>query len=145
MRRFRYAGDLRGTAAGIRSRRWRPPDPLLIRPGRSWPTLPVASTPRSSRTRTEGAETLILAMGSLSETASLAVDIMREQGKKVGLVKLRLWRPLPVDDLRKAFAGAKDVVVLDRSVSVGAANAPVTSEMAAPSCTTNRKDPISTA
>lgn len=81
--------------------------------------------------KTDGADTLILAMGSLCETASLAVDNMRDQGKKVGLVKLRLWRPLPVNELRKVFAGAKDVVVLDRSVSVGAANAPVTSEMRA--------------
>lgn len=81
--------------------------------------------------KTDGAETLILAMGSLGETASLAVDTMREQGKKVGLVQLRLWRPLPVNDLRKVLAGAKDVVVLDRSVSVGAANAPVTSEIRA--------------
>ncbi len=81
--------------------------------------------------KTEGADTLILGMGSLNDTASLAVDNMRAQGKNVGLVKLRLWRPLPVNELRKAFAGAKDVVVLDRSVSVGAANAPVTSEMRA--------------
>lgn len=79
--------------------------------------------------RTEGAETIILAMGSICETASLAVDQMREQGKKVGLVKLRLWRPLPVDDIKKALSGAKDVLVLDRSVSFGAANSPVTSEI----------------
>ncbi|MCX5872161.1 MAG: pyruvate ferredoxin oxidoreductase [Deltaproteobacteria bacterium] len=79
--------------------------------------------------RTEGAETIILAMGSICETASMAVDQMREQGKKVGLVKLRLWRPLPVDDIKKALSGAKNVLVLDRAVSFGAANAPVTSEI----------------
>jgi pyruvate ferredoxin oxidoreductase alpha subunit len=79
--------------------------------------------------RTEDADTLILAMGSICETASLAVDNMRENGKKVGLVRLRLWRPLPVDELRKALAGAKDVVVLDRAVTPGGSNAPVTSEM----------------
>lgn len=81
--------------------------------------------------KTEEAETLVLAMGSICETASLAVDKMREEGKKVGLVKLRLWRPLPVDDLRKLLAGAKDVVVLDRAVAPGAGNAPVTSEIRA--------------
>jgi pyruvate ferredoxin oxidoreductase alpha subunit len=79
--------------------------------------------------KTDGAETLILAMGSICETASLAVDKMREQGKKVGLVKLRLWRPLPIEDIRKALSGAKDVVVLDRSLSLGGGNAPVTSEI----------------
>ncbi len=81
--------------------------------------------------KTEGADTIVLAMGSICETASLAVDKLREGGKKVGLVKLRLWRPLPVDDLKKALAGFKDVVVLDRALSPGAGNAPVTSEIRA--------------
>lgn len=81
--------------------------------------------------RTEGAETLILTMGSIGETASLAVDNMREQGKKVGLVKMRLWRPLPDTELRKAFEGAKDVVVLDRALSPGGLHAPVAAEMRA--------------
>jgi pyruvate ferredoxin oxidoreductase alpha subunit len=81
--------------------------------------------------RTEDAETLLFGMGTICETASLAVDQMREQGKKVGLVKLRLWRPLPIDELRRVLAPAKDVVVLDRSVSLGAGNAPVTSEIRA--------------
>jgi len=79
--------------------------------------------------RTEEADTLILSMGSICETASVAVDQMREKGKKVGLVKLRLWRPLPVADLRKILSGAKDVIVLDRAVCPGGANAPLTSEI----------------
>ncbi len=81
--------------------------------------------------KTDGADTLIVAMGSVSETASLAVDQMREQGRKVGLIQLRLWRPFPLDEIRKALAPAKDVVVLDRSISTGGANAPVTSELRA--------------
>jgi pyruvate ferredoxin oxidoreductase alpha subunit len=79
--------------------------------------------------RTDDADTLILAMGSLCETASLAVDNMRNAGKKVGLVKLRLWRPFPVDKIRDVLSKAKDVVVLDRSISIGGGNAPVTSEI----------------
>lgn len=81
--------------------------------------------------RAEDAETLILGMGSICETASLAVDKLREQGRKVGLVKLRLWRPLPLAELRKALASAKDVVVLDRALSPGAPNSPVTTEIRA--------------
>jgi pyruvate ferredoxin oxidoreductase alpha subunit len=54
---------------------------------------------------------------------------MRKQGKKVGLVKLRLWRPLPAAELRRILSAATDVVVLDRSVSPGGANAPLTSEI----------------
>ncbi len=79
--------------------------------------------------RTEDAETLIFGMGTICETASLAVDSLRDKGKKVGLVKLRLWRPLPIEDLRRVLGKAKDVVVLDRSLSIGAANAPVTEEL----------------
>ncbi len=81
--------------------------------------------------KTEGADTLIVAMGSICETASLAVDMMREQGKKVGLVKLKLWRPFPLEDVRKALAGASDAVVLDRAISLGGVNCPVTSEIRA--------------
>ena len=81
--------------------------------------------------RTDGAETLLLCMWSLCETASLAVDRMRDAGRKVVLVKLRLWRPFPLAEVRKALSGAKDVVVLDRSITVGGANAPVTSEIRA--------------
>ena len=79
--------------------------------------------------KTEAAETLIVAMGSISETASLAVDRMRDQGKKIGLINLRLWRPFPGDEIKAALKDAKNVVVLDRSVSIGGANAPVTSEI----------------
>ncbi len=81
--------------------------------------------------KTEGAETLILGMGTICQTASLAVDSMREQGKKVGLVRLRLWRPLPAAELRKILGKAKDVVVLDRSLNLGGASAPVSSEIRA--------------
>ncbi|MGC8906759.1 MAG: transketolase C-terminal domain-containing protein [Desulfomonilaceae bacterium] len=81
--------------------------------------------------KTDGADTLIVGMGSLCETASLAVDLLRDQGKKVGLLKIRLWRPLPVQELRRALGRAKEVLVIDRCVAPGAANMPVTSELRA--------------
>jgi pyruvate ferredoxin oxidoreductase alpha subunit len=81
--------------------------------------------------RAEDAETLIVGMGTICETASLAVDQMREAGKKVGLVEIRLWRPLPSDEIKKALTGAKHVIVLDRAITLGGANAPVTSEIRA--------------
>src|SRR5512136_459788 len=46
--------------------------------------------------RAEDAETLLVTLGSLGETASVAVDRMREEGRPVGLAKIRLWRPFPV-------------------------------------------------
>ena len=81
--------------------------------------------------KADDAEILLFGMGSICETASIAVDQMREQGKSVGLVKLRLWRPLPKNELKSILGKAKEVVVLDRSLAPGAANAPVTSEMRA--------------
>ena len=80
--------------------------------------------------KAEDADTLLVTMGSISETASVAVDKMREEGRSVGLVKIRLWRPFPFDDLKKATLHAKQLVVIDRAISVGACG-PVASEVKA--------------
>ena len=80
--------------------------------------------------KTEDADTLLVTMGSCSETASVAVDKMREEGRSVGLVKIRLWRPFPFDDLKRATLQAKRLVVIDRAMSVGACG-PVASELKA--------------
>lgn len=71
------------------------------------------------RYRCDGATTAIVTMGSLCGTVREAVDAMRDAGNAVGLVKLRLFRPLPVAALRAALAGMHDVVVLDRNHSPG--------------------------
>lgn len=81
--------------------------------------------------RTEDAETLLLTMGSYSETAMTAIDMMREKGQKIGLLKLRLWRPFPFDELREAAGNAKTLIVLDRALSVGGPGGPVGSEIRA--------------
>jgi pyruvate ferredoxin oxidoreductase alpha subunit len=81
------------------------------------------------RYRTEGAKVLLLTMGSLSEVAEVAVDEMRDAGQKVGLVKLRMWRPFPFADLREAVAGAKLLIVCDRALSLGGAAGPVLAEV----------------
>jgi len=78
---------------------------------------------------TEGAETLFITMGSLSETVSLAVDDLKAQGKSVGQVRIRLWRPFPVEEFREAIKGAKQLIVLDRSISYGGPGGPVASEI----------------
>lgn len=79
--------------------------------------------------RTEDAEVLLFTMGSLGSTATLAVDQMRDKGKKVGVVKLRLWRPFPFDEIREALSGAEVVAVLDRCLSFGGPCGPVCSEV----------------
>ncbi len=80
--------------------------------------------------RAEGAETLLLTMGSVSETAMEAIDILRDrQQRSVGLIRLRLWRPFPVAELRRAVAGCRRLAVLDRAVSFGATGGPVAEEV----------------
>ena len=78
----------------------------------------------------EDADTLLITMGSYSETASVAVDKMREGGRSVGLVRIRLWRPFPFEAFKKATRHAKQLVVIDRAISVGACG-PVGSEVKA--------------
>jgi pyruvate ferredoxin oxidoreductase alpha subunit len=80
--------------------------------------------------RTEDAETLLVTMGSIGETASVAVDMMRGEGRSVGLVKIRLWRPFPFDTFKRASLNAKQLVVIDRAISVGACG-PVAAELKA--------------
>jgi pyruvate ferredoxin oxidoreductase alpha subunit len=75
--------------------------------------------------RSEDAETIVVSMGSISETAMSAVDEMRERGAKVGLVRLRLWRPFPGEELLAALAKAKNVAVIDRHMVMGAPAGPV--------------------
>ena len=52
---------------------------------------------------------MILTMGSMGETASVAVDELRKTGKNIGLVKLRLWRPFPLEELKAAPEGLQDL------------------------------------
>jgi len=81
--------------------------------------------------KAEDAEILLLTMGSFSQTAELAIDKMRDEGKKVGLVKLRLWRPFPFEELRKVVKNAQLLIVFDRCLSYGGTGGPVCGEVKA--------------
>jgi len=81
--------------------------------------------------RTEGAETILISMGSISETAMTAIDTMRAAGKKVGLVRLRLWRPFPTEELLAALQGVKQVAVLDRALALNGVCGPLCAEVKA--------------
>ncbi len=69
--------------------------------------------------RCEDCETLLMTMGSFSETAMTAIDKMRSEGKKVGLFRIRLWRPFPYEELRQIVKDARTLIVLDRAISFG--------------------------
>lgn len=75
--------------------------------------------------RMEDAEVALVIMGSLAETAMNAVDSLREKGKKVGLIRIRLWRPFPTQDFLRAIGKVKALCVFDRALSFGASGGPV--------------------
>ncbi len=79
--------------------------------------------------RTEGARTLLLTMGSFSETAKIAIDTKKNKGESVGLINLRLWRPFPFEELRQAVKDAETLIVFDRCISFGGPGGPVSSEV----------------
>jgi pyruvate ferredoxin oxidoreductase alpha subunit/phenylglyoxylate dehydrogenase alpha subunit len=69
--------------------------------------------------RMDGAEYAIMTIGSMTGAAKDAVDEARARGDKVGLVKVKTYRPFPTQALVSALAGVKAVGVVDRSVSFG--------------------------
>jgi pyruvate ferredoxin oxidoreductase alpha subunit len=75
------------------------------------------------------AEVLMLTMGSMGETAEVAVNELRAKGVKAGLLKLRLWRPFPFTEIRAAVKNVKKMIVTDRAVSFGGPGGPVFSEI----------------
>lgn len=78
--------------------------------------------------RMEDAEVAILLIGSSSGTAKVAVDHLRSQGKKVGLIKLRVFRPFPMEELADALAYCKVVAVLDKCEGFSACGGPLFAE-----------------
>ena len=77
----------------------------------------------------DDAEYCIVTMGSFGETAMTAVDELRAAGERVGVIKIRLWRPFPFEDFFKAAAGKKTLIVLDRAISFGGPGGPVALEL----------------
>ena len=69
--------------------------------------------------RAEDADYLLVTMGSMTGAGRVAVDRVREKGKKVGLLKVRSLRPFPQDEIVAAVKGRKGIGVVDRNVSFG--------------------------
>jgi len=69
--------------------------------------------------RTGDADVILITLGTVTSSARVVVDEYREQGKKVGLIKLRWFRPFPIEALKKATRNARAIGVYDRSVSFG--------------------------
>jgi pyruvate/2-oxoacid:ferredoxin oxidoreductase alpha subunit len=81
--------------------------------------------------RTADADIVVVASGSAAGTARTVIDTKREEGIKVGMVKLRLFRPFPEERLVEALKGKKAVGVIDRSVCFGWKSGPMCTELKA--------------
>jgi len=81
--------------------------------------------------RTDDAEIIIVASGGAAGTTRTVIDAKREKGIKVGLVKLRLFRPFPRKRIVEVLQGKKAIAVIDRSVNFGWNCGPVYTEIRA--------------
>jgi len=68
-------------------------------------------------------------VGSTAGTTKTVVDQLREEGVKAGLLRIRAFRPLPVEEVQKALKDVKAVAVMDRSNSFGGYGGPVFHEV----------------
>jgi pyruvate/2-oxoacid:ferredoxin oxidoreductase alpha subunit len=69
--------------------------------------------------RTEDAEVLLAAMGSIATEATTAADILREEGIRAGVVGIRVYRPFPREEVRDVFGKAPAIVVFEKNISYG--------------------------
>ena len=80
--------------------------------------------------RTDDAERVIIAMGSVCGTIKEVVDEFRRKGKKVGLLKVTAYRPFPTQEIYEALKNVQRIAVLDRALSLGS-YAPLAAEVKA--------------
>lgn len=69
--------------------------------------------------KTEDAETIIVALGSVNGTIKEVIDTMRDDGAAIGSVSICSFRPFPLDELQDALKGAKRVVVIEKNLAPG--------------------------
>lgn len=77
----------------------------------------------------DDAETAIVCLGSTAGTTKDVVDELRAQGKKVGLLKIRVFRPFPFEEIAEALGKLKAIAVLDRSDSMNSFGGPLFTEV----------------
>ena len=79
--------------------------------------------------RMEDAEVALVLIGSSAGTAKVAVDQLREQGVKAGLIKIRVFRPFPAQELAQALQHVKALAIMDKAESFSANGGPLFSEV----------------
>jgi pyruvate ferredoxin oxidoreductase alpha subunit len=96
--------------------------------GKELSKITERSYPYFEEYKTSNAESIIIAINSTAGTVKDVVDEMRDEGKKVGMIKPILFRPFPYAEMREALKNASSVGVFDRSIAYGA-YAPLYSEI----------------
>jgi pyruvate ferredoxin oxidoreductase alpha subunit len=79
--------------------------------------------------RMEDAEAAIVVIGSTAGTAKAAIEKLRAEGKKVGLIKIRLFRPFPAVEIVKALSNVKAAAIMDKAESFSNAGGPLFAEV----------------
>jgi pyruvate/2-oxoacid:ferredoxin oxidoreductase alpha subunit len=92
---------------------------VFVNVDREWKDLTGRGYGAVELYRTEDAEMLLVTSGTITSTSRYVVDALREEGKPVGLVKVKLFRPFPVREIRAVLSQAPRVAVLDRNISPG--------------------------
>lgn len=77
------------------------------------------------------AEYAIVAIGSVCGTIKDAIDLLRKQGMKVGLLKVRVFRPFPGEEMAKALCKCKAIAIMDRCEGYNATGGPLGAELTA--------------
>lgn len=81
--------------------------------------------------RLEDAEYAVVAIGSVCGTAKDAVDAMREKGLRAGLLKIRVFRPFPAEEIAAALKNCRAIAIMDRSEGYNAVGGPLGAEVTA--------------
>ena len=90
----------------------------------------------------EDAEVVVVCMNSTAGTTKYTIDKLREEGVKAGLVKVRMYRPFPAEEIANALSKAKAVAVLDKSDSLNAAGGALYSDITSAMYTNKKNVPM---
>ncbi|MBI5144435.1 MAG: pyruvate ferredoxin oxidoreductase [Candidatus Omnitrophica bacterium] len=103
--------------------------PIIIDVGKKFGKISGRTYGFFEEYKMDDAELAIIAMGSTAGTAKVVVDNLRDKGLKAGLLKLRVFRPFPKDEIADALKDLKAVGVLDRSDSMNGEEGPLCLEV----------------
>lgn len=105
--------------------------PVILQVGQEYGRLSGRSYGLFEGYRLEDAELAVVVLGSTAGTAKAVVDGLRRKGVKAGLLKLRIFRPFPREELARALRHVRALAVLDRSDSFGGVGGPLFAEVRA--------------